>query len=654
MTNRRWGLTLAEMLVVISLILLGLSVVVVNIHHKPTGATGAMGLARQLVAELRGVRSKAKVSGSPRALCIPSNNGASACAQSYYLLHGHGKTAPRRVADISRDFSTCYIFAGICVPSSIGPLTSNPPTLDMAAWLNPPTKDYVLAFNSDGRFYTNDLPHDSAGNTYLVVSDGLGFAAAAAPSGTATMGASPPNYYSLTRANQPWVIKIGSSGSISLLEGFTTPSSTATITRDQPGPPSLPPAPPAVLSTVNNPPVIEDIPSSPVANPAYSPPYEATVPPDGRVALTLQAYDVDGDDLTYTFNSVPLTTAAPGNFTYPAGPRTLQYPNNGMQGQARVDWVPPRTAVTGDLFNIEATVTDEAGLTYTSTGRVTVEVNVRVIQAGTIAYDSSGGIYTMRGDGTSPRQVGTGQWPDLSPDGSRIAFVSTRSQTYNPPGGAPPVTESVKRIYLMNVDGSGVKILSKADTSSAANWTATKNTNDDCPAWSPDGTKIVFARTGSTGTNLQILNANGTWAKQNLAAGTTPSWSEVNPGDGAVIAYRDSSGKISRIKPDGTGAVQLMAGTMPVWRRDGSRLTFLDAGSLKECKPDGTSVAVKSPGPIGRIAFSPKGTEFLAVSGSWPELYEDPGAGSAATSNNFRPALSFYPYDGIVSWSVGR
>lgn len=654
MRHLRVGLSLAELLVVISLIMLGLSVVVVNIHHRPAGVTGSMGLARQLVVELRAVRSKARTTGSPRALCVPSNAGATPCSQSYYLLHGHGKTAPRRVVDTSRDFASSYLFVGICGPSTIGSLTSNPPTLDVAGWLNPPTRDYVLAFNSDGRFYTNDLPHDASGNTYLVVSDGLAFNPASAPPGTATMGSNPPAYFSLTRANQPWVIKIGASGSISLTQGFTTTAISAAVSTDQPGPPSTAPATPPVLSTVNNPPVIEDIPSSPVANPAYSPPFEATVPPNGRVALTLLAYDVDGDDLTYTFTSNPLQAGGTGNFTYPAGPRNLHYPNNGMQGQANVDWVPPATAVTGDLFNIESTVTDEAGLSFTSSGRVAVEVNVKVVQAGIIAYDSSGSIFTMRGDGTMPRRIGAGQWPDLSPDGSRIAFVSTRNQTYNPPGGGPPVTESVKRIWTMNADGTGLKIVSKADTSSTANWNATRNTNDDCPAWSPDGSKIIFARTTSTGTRLQIMNANGSWVKKDLAMGTAPSWSAVDPGDGKVIAFHDPSGNVARIKTDGSGLIQLTPGSMPVWGRDGSRLVYLFNGDLCECKPDGSAISTKTPGPIGRVAFSPKGTEFIGVSGSWPNLYEDSGVGASATVNSFRPVLSFSPYDGTVSWSPGR
>jgi len=56
--------------------------------------------------------------------------------------------------------------------------------------------------------------------------------------------------------------------------------------------------------------------------------------------------------------------------------------------------------------------------------------------------------------------------PNWSPDGSMIAFASTRDNNHN--------------IYVMNADGSGQTRL-------------TRNAAPDfSPAWSPDGTRIVF------------------------------------------------------------------------------------------------------------------------------------------------------------------
>lgn len=105
------GLTLAELLVTISLMLLGLSAVFVNIHRR--NPVGTSELARVVVNELRQVRAKARATGSPRAFCIPTNNATTPCAQSYYQMGGHGKTAPRVVSDTSGQYPGAYLFVGL-------------------------------------------------------------------------------------------------------------------------------------------------------------------------------------------------------------------------------------------------------------------------------------------------------------------------------------------------------------------------------------------------------------------------------------------------------------------------------------------------------------------------------------------------------------
>jgi Tol biopolymer transport system component len=109
---------------------------------------------------------------------------------------------------------------------------------------------------------------------------------------------------------------------------------------------------------------------------------------------------------------------------------------------------------------------------------------------GTIAFvnynDRSGGpvgledgTYTIRPDGSRLRRLfgrawGTGQQPDWSPDGSRIAFVARR------------------HIFTMGADGRRLRRL-------------TDNFGDSDPAWSPDGKYIAFIRDH----DLYIMRANG-------------------------------------------------------------------------------------------------------------------------------------------------
>jgi TolB protein len=55
--------------------------------------------------------------------------------------------------------------------------------------------------------------------------------------------------------------------------------------------------------------------------------------------------------------------------------------------------------------------------------------------------------------------------PRVSPDGKRIAFVSTRDGNYE--------------VYVMNIDGSGVQRITRSEE------------RDDYPAWHPNGKQLV-------------------------------------------------------------------------------------------------------------------------------------------------------------------
>jgi WD40 repeat protein len=117
-------------------------------------------------------------------------------------------------------------------------------------------------------------------------------------------------------------------------------------------------------------------------------------------------------------------------------------------------------------------------------------------------------IYVMNADGTGATRltnsVGYDQDPAWSPDGTQIAFASTRDDG------------TFHEIYVMNADGSAVRRLTDSPAS------------DGKPAWSPDGSKIAFASNRDGDGEIYVMNADGTGVTQltnNGFSDRDPSWS---------------------------------------------------------------------------------------------------------------------------------
>jgi TolB protein len=81
---------------------------------------------------------------------------------------------------------------------------------------------------------------------------------------------------------------------------------------------------------------------------------------------------------------------------------------------------------------------------------------------------------------------------DCSPDGRRIAFSK--------PGFGPPASSNV---YVMNVDGTGLKQLTHASGGTI---------NNGLDSWSPDGRKIAFVSNRDGEYRIYTINADGSGA----------------------------------------------------------------------------------------------------------------------------------------------
>jgi Tol biopolymer transport system component len=106
---------------------------------------------------------------------------------------------------------------------------------------------------------------------------------------------------------------------------------------------------------------------------------------------------------------------------------------------------------------------------------------------------SARNLWIMRANGTEKRQISTGGTDDLprfSPDGTRIAFVSSRD-------GTPSV-------YVMDADGMNVRKLAGTEIFRMG------VAGEVAPIWSKDGRLLYFnGRTGSGPEGIFVIPFNG-------------------------------------------------------------------------------------------------------------------------------------------------
>ena len=112
------------------------------------------------------------------------------------------------------------------------------------------------------------------------------------------------------------------------------------------------------------------------------------------------------------------------------------------------------------------------------------------------------------------------------------------------------------------------------------------------PAWSPDGTKLLFVDT-TQNSDIFVINANG-GGQINLTNTASPiregnpSWSVTGK-----IAY-ERDGQIWTMNEDGSGQAQFAAITRPLpsdpaWSPDGMKLAFTSGGKIWAINADGTN-----------------------------------------------------------------
>ena len=248
----------------------------------------------------------------------------------------------------------------------------------------------------------------------------------------------------------------------------------------------------------------------------------------------------------------------------------------------------------------------------------------KLLYTGTVAGATH--ILVMDPDGTgstdlTPHASGyAGRW---SPDRRRIVFESYR--------------DADAAVWVMDADGSHPTRLAAGSH----------------PDWSPDGSRIVFAR----GSGLNVMNADGTDSRQLTSGGWAkePAWSP----DGSTIVYTAQNitrcellpnfdvicaWDVHTISVDGSNPRQLTQATTaysaarsPVWSPDGSRLAFWKSSSAFHL-PDGELQLMAADGTdLTRLAVPTTAIEAYPV---WaPDGESLAFASRASAGSNFDVSL---------------
>ena len=214
-------------------------------------------------------------------------------------------------------------------------------------------------------------------------------------------------------------------------------------------------------------------------------------------------------------------------------------------------------------------------------------------------------IFTMRPDGSGTKKLtengAADDAPSWSPDGSRIAFTTNR--------------DGQDEIYVMNADGSNQVNVSR----NAA--------KDQAPTWGPNGRKLAFHsdRTVAGSFEIWTMGADGSSPVQltdnSPFQNANPAWSP----DGTHILFqsgRDLNAELYWMNPDGSNPTRLTDDTdddiEAAWSPDGLRIAFQrrhqgnDDIWVMPAEPLATPVnRTNTPGTDAVPAWSPQGDRIV-------------------------------------------
>jgi hypothetical protein len=170
-------------------------------------------------------------------------------------------------------------------------------------------------------------------------------------------------------------------------------------------------------------------------------------------------------------------------------------------------------------------------------------------------------------------------------------------------------------IYVMNASGSNLIRLT------------TNPALDNEPAWSPDGTKIAFCSEQNNNDDIYVMNANGSNQVRlttDPAADDQPAWSP----DGGKIAFTSRRNGLKQIfVMDANGANQTSLTPSsgehenPAWSPDGTKIALNKGGRICVMSAyGGPAIQLTTGARDGHPAWSPDGTKIAFYRGETPDI----------------------------------